>query len=366
MRPMAWGPAIRLTRPATMSRRWIGVVQVVAIPMAYAAVAQPSGSQLSVMVLLAMALLLLFCLWRYNLQLKRQGAMMTQLLDHTPTPLLVLDPKGRIQGWNRAATRLFGWEPDSVMNEPVAKLLCAQPQQRHLTRMLSRLAREGHSLETEQLNCTREGQPLHCQWHLQVMAGTVSDEVLILATVNDITEQKAVEQNWVRLASTDPLTGLANRRHFQSHCRDAVLRSQESGAPLTLLYLDLDDFKLVNDRFGHEAGDAVLAEVAKRLQGSLRLHDLLARIGGDEFVIVLEETDFERAEQLAGRIKQAFARAITLPGGERVHQGISIGLASSPADGSDADALINAADRQMYHAKQGKLLALSQANEVSA
>ncbi len=358
---LAWGPAARLARSTPKAPLWAGVVLMISAPLAFAAVAPESaGSGWSLALpLLALALLLVGC---RNLQLRRQGAMMTQLLDHTPTPLMVLDAAGRIQGWNQAAGRLFGWPAGQVMNTPLADLLFNESDRRPLGRTLARLLKAGNNLSLEQRNQTREGQQLMCQWHFQVLAGQARGEPLILATVNDITQQKAAELNWARLASTDALTGLANRRHFQSHCRDALGRSQSSGAPLTLLYLDLDDFKRVNDRFGHDAGDAVLAQVAKRLERRLRTGDLLARIGGDEFVVVLENTDLEQAEALAQRIEQAMSRPVRLPKGGQVRQGMSIGLASYPRDGSDAESLINSADRQMYQAKQGKGLALVQAN----
>ncbi|MBY5921704.1 GGDEF domain-containing protein [Ferrimonas balearica] len=361
MRHLAWGPARRLARSAPHTPLWAGAVLMISAPLAFAAVAPETTGQGWGIGLPVLALTVLL-MWCRNLQLKRQGAMMTQLLDHTPTPLMVLDAMGRIQGWNQAAARLFGWSAEQVMNEPMATLLFAEVDQRPLGRILSRLLKEGTSLSLEQPNHTQEGRLLVCQWQFQVLAGQSGGQPLILATVNDITQQKASELNWARLASTDPLTGLANRRHFQSHCSEALTRSRENGTPLTLLYLDLDDFKRVNDRYGHEAGDAVLAQVAKRLQSCMRTQDLLARIGGDEFVVVLESTDFEQAELLAQRIEEAMSQPMSLPKGDNVRQGMSIGVASYPQDGSDAEALVNSADRQMYQAKQSKVVALVQVN----
>ncbi|MBY6186474.1 sensor domain-containing diguanylate cyclase [Marinobacter hydrocarbonoclasticus] len=361
MHQLAHWSATRPTRTARTTRLWVSLAQIAGLPVAYAAVS-PSPAQAPWTTLLALiALTVLMLFWRSNQRLQRQGAMMTQLLDHTPTPLIVLDVEGRIQGWNRAAAELFGWSADAAMKELVATLLFEKPDQKSVGRLLSRLLQEGQNLEAELHNNTRGGSRLCCQWRFQVLEAQAGGAPLVLATVNDITEQKAAEQNWVRLASTDPLTGLANRRHFQEHCREALARSQRNGTPLSLLYLDLDDFKNVNDRYGHEAGDAVLARVAQRLQQCLRNGDLLARLGGDEFVVVLERAEMEQAQALAHRIHQSMSKPVVLPKGERVRQKVSIGLASHPQDGSDAEALIHAADQQMYQAKQNKLVPLVRA-----
>ncbi|WP_374661618.1 putative bifunctional diguanylate cyclase/phosphodiesterase [Inhella sp.] len=157
------------------------------------------------------------------------------------------------------------------------------------------------------------------------------------------------------LAHHDPLTGLANRLLCSDHLRRACAKAERQQHQLALLYIDLDRFKEINDTLGHAVGDELLKEVARRLNRSLRRGDLLARIGGDEFVCVLDCDDAViEAPQLAQRLIEALVEPIDL-GGQTHQMSASIGISYYPADGSNGDALFHAADAAMYAAKaQGR------------
>jgi diguanylate cyclase (GGDEF)-like protein len=155
------------------------------------------------------------------------------------------------------------------------------------------------------------------------------------------------------LAYTDPLTGIANRRALSIEAVRALNLSQREGWPLVLLYLDLDNFKSVNDRFGHKAGDEVLQQVSARLQGCLRSADLLCRIGGDEFVLLLHDADVGEAIKICGRIILALESPLTF-GSHSVQLKASIGGAIFPKDGADLETLLEKADKSMYAAKAKK------------
>jgi len=155
-----------------------------------------------------------------------------------------------------------------------------------------------------------------------------------------------------RLSATDELTGLANFRAFQSTLRHEVDRASRFDRPVALLMLDLDNFKAVNDTFGHLPGDAVLAEVARRISGCVREVDSVARYGGEEFAVILPETEAEGAAVTAARICAAvrdrpIAEEVAVP----ISVTISIGVAAVPSDAATAEALIGAADRALYEAK---------------
>lgn len=153
------------------------------------------------------------------------------------------------------------------------------------------------------------------------------------------------------LAVTDPLTGLYNRRKFEEVLGQEVNRALRYG-PVSLLVIDLDHFKLVNDRHGHQAGDDVLKAAAQVLQSSCRSTDTCARLGGDEFGIILPHSDPGAAQAVGRRIQQQIARtAISVPTGE-LTIGLSIGAATLPGDAGDTAALVAAADAAMYRAKQ--------------
>ncbi|WP_341647939.1 diguanylate cyclase domain-containing protein [Thauera humireducens] len=173
-----------------------------------------------------------------------------------------------------------------------------------------------------------------------------------LNIVNDITARKAAEDSIRHLAHHDPLTGLPNRVLLQDRLERALASAQRNGSSLAMLFIDLDGFKPVNDRYGHDTGDALLQAVAKRLRGTLRHSDTAARIGGDEFVVllpVLAET--QDAGLIAAKLRTAIASPFEIDG-HRITISASIGLALYPRDGDTASELMRTADGAMYADKR--------------
>lgn len=174
---------------------------------------------------------------------------------------------------------------------------------------------------------------------------------VILGTVQDITHQRETEQTIRKLAYSDELTGLASRAYFQRHLEDTIkiaFRHQES---FSLLYLDLDSFKDINDSLGHDVGDQLLQVVARRLKMALRTTDFAARLGGDEFCIVVDNVSVSYAAEIASRCLEEVNQPIKLAY-QTINPRISIGIANYPSDGEDAQTLLKAADSAMYAAKQ--------------
>jgi diguanylate cyclase (GGDEF)-like protein/PAS domain S-box-containing protein len=170
-----------------------------------------------------------------------------------------------------------------------------------------------------------------------------------MSTYADVTRPVERERRIRHEADTDELTGLANRRAMQRMLDAALARAEPQGLAVGVLMIDLDGFKAVNDRLGHAAGDAALREVAARLRRSVRERDLVARTGGDEFVVVLADlAPGERAaHDAAGRIRGAFTAPLVLDG-EQVRLQAAVGVARYPEDGRDIERLLAAADREMY------------------
>lgn len=157
-----------------------------------------------------------------------------------------------------------------------------------------------------------------------------------------------------RLATHDALTGLLNRRELGRLMAEEVERFRRFGRPFSIVMLDLDHFKQVNDTHGHQAGDLVLEETARRLEAELRKTDRMARYGGEEIAVLLIEMDAPAAAEVADRLVQAVARSpYPLPDGSRLVQTISAGVATLPQDAAGAESLIAAADAALYAAKQG-------------
>jgi len=152
------------------------------------------------------------------------------------------------------------------------------------------------------------------------------------------------------LSRTDDLTGIHNRRFIDERLRYELADASRRGEPLTALILDVDNFKSINDRHGHLAGDLVLREVARRLEGSLRRHDLLGRWGGEEFLVVAPRTGTEAGLAMAERVRMAVARSPVVVGSRAIHLTVSGGAATT--DGDDAHDLLRRADAGLYLAKR--------------
>ncbi|HDP3447228.1 TPA: diguanylate cyclase [Pseudomonas aeruginosa] len=170
--------------------------------------------------------------------------------------------------------------------------------------------------------------------------------------VRDVSDQIACQQQLLEMAYRDPLTGLGNRKAFDEQLGQALLRAGSGGSELALLYLDLDRFKEVNDRFGHDIGDALLRTVAERVRSTLRQPDKAYRLGGDEFAVLLEDSQENNPQRLAERLLAALVQPIALNGERIDFVTPSIGIALYPRHAGDAEGLVRAADSAMYQAKR--------------
>ncbi|GJE16573.1 diguanylate cyclase domain-containing protein [Methylobacterium marchantiae] len=170
-----------------------------------------------------------------------------------------------------------------------------------------------------------------------------------VVSVRDVGRRKLLEERLEQLASFDPLTGLPNRTQFSQRLHAALDRSRRIGESIALFYMDLDNFKGINDTMGHAAGDSVLKACAARLRAELRQCDVVARLGGDEFTAILTADESELPE-LAQRLVSAVGVPIPY-GGRELRVGLSIGIARAPRDGTSPDVLLSAADRALYRAK---------------
>ena len=188
---------------------------------------------------------------------------------------------------------------------------------------------------------------------IHALGETVTDEsgevTLMSGTCHDVTERKQLQDEITHLAFHDPLTGLANRRLFLDRLDHALAQLRRSNQTCAILFIDLDDFKEINDSYGHTAGDALLQEIAGRLRRAVRETDTIARFGGDEFAVLCEEADLDIATRAAERIETELSHP-TLIEGNRVAVAGSIGIAIANRD-TDADTLLRQADAAMYAVK---------------
>jgi diguanylate cyclase (GGDEF)-like protein/PAS domain S-box-containing protein len=200
-------------------------------------------------------------------------------------------------------------------------------------------------------NRRKNGEIFWNDLRIDPVASIEGDVTHFVGVINDITEARHYERRLQHLAHHDALTGLANRTLLLERLKAAIDAASAHRRQGALAFLDLDNFKHINDSFGHEAGDAVLRETAARLRDSMREEDTVARLGGDEFVLVIaEQPDVTQLACLVERVRQSVSAPIVV-GGKEILPGTSIGVSLFPQDGRTVDEVMRAADAAMYHAK---------------
>jgi diguanylate cyclase (GGDEF)-like protein/PAS domain S-box-containing protein len=278
------------------------------------------------------------------------------LTEAAPVGIAVTDPAGHVVYRNPAARALLG--PD-VQSFDADWVQLARTEHRAELAAALRSGLHGESPEPV-VAAFGEQDPRWLRLRVVPQQNAAGDAKGVIATVEDVTEQieaqarLAVIQEQLRhLATHDPLTGLPNRNALHEELERAVARHQRSGEGFAVLFCDLDGFKPVNDRTGHEGGDQVLVEVAHRLRRAVRDGDLVARLGGDEFVVICERLGDtpDVAEGVAERLHELVEDPIA-HAGERFEVGLSIGIAFvPPGTTTTADDLLRLSDQAMYEAK---------------
>ena len=273
---------------------------------------------------------------------------------HAAIGMALLDHDGRLLQANHALRGLLGLAADGALPARFQDVVDPADQAALSGRLPGAAADSagftGFQLE---LRCRRsDGEPVwvlaHCGQFTEPQAG----RPCLILQLQDISARRQAEAGLHRLAFHDSLTGLPNRRQFLDSLADAVARHQaDAGASYAVMYLDFDRFKLVNDSLGHNAGDQLLVQMARRVQENLRPSDIVARLGGDEFAVLLPRLRDERdALQLAERLVEAMRRPFDVAG-QALHAGASIGITFSRFGYTSPDAVVRDADTAMYQAK---------------
>ena len=238
---------------------------------------------------------------------------------------------------NRAAERYLRTGGASLVGMPLEKLVLLEPE-----RLLARFGNDIHADTSVSYETSVDAGEDEC-W-LRVIGEPVGGDFSV--TLIDITQRKQNENKILRDALRDPLTGVLNRRGFEKEAA-ACLEASRTGA---VLYLDLNQFKAINDRFGHQAGDALLKAFGHRLEYCLRPEDVLARLGGDEFAIVLPGVSVDDAKHVATRLVETASEAYIIAGQE-INCAASVGIALKPQHGDELWRLVSVADQAMYNVK---------------
>jgi diguanylate cyclase (GGDEF)-like protein/PAS domain S-box-containing protein len=285
-------------------------------------------------------------------------ALQTQAfyLDHSPLAVIEWDDQVRITRWSAQAERVFGWRAEEVIGEKPQDIALVHPDWVPTIQASTLELLEGQTPNNRMIsrNRTKSGKSIFCEWFNSAFVDETRKVRGIFSLAQDVTLRVEAEEQLRHAAVHDALTGCHNRQSLISRLEHAMGRARRSGDKLAILFVDLDRFKPVNDTHGHLVGDALLAAVGARMRDCVRETDTVARVGGDEFVVLLEtDVVWQTPEVIARRIKESFETPFAVAG-LSVSCGASLGVARFPEDGAGPDQLLVAADQAMYREKQAR------------
>jgi diguanylate cyclase (GGDEF)-like protein/PAS domain S-box-containing protein len=277
-----------------------------------------------------------------------------QTFDNLPMSMALLDRNGTIIDVNecwRTFARANGGDPAGYIGTRyVAACQDAdEPEAQHVQQLLNELIADQRDMVELEYPCH---SPDERRWFLmQAFRYRGGDDTAIAVLHVDITQRRLAEQAAHERAATDSLTGLLNRETFTERAEQILAIADREALHAAIVFLDLDDYKEINDEYGHEVGDQVLGIIAERLREQTRDSDLLARYGGDELVVIAEGADRESAECLSERLRRIITAPLTVDN-NTFHVTCSQGIALYPDHGRNLPELVSAADAAMYQAKQ--------------
>ncbi|WP_157218732.1 GGDEF domain-containing protein [Flavisphingomonas formosensis] len=280
-------------------------------------------------------------------ELIESRATLERIFAASPIPVVISNRNGRILDLNDSAREFIGFTAGPVEGTSLQEFY-VDPTDRE--RIFALLDRDGRVRDLELDVRLSDG----AQRTVMIRATQVDtrEGPIIISGIIDISNRKAIERSLERLASTDTLTGLPNRLSFFTAARTEMLRAHRTGAPLTLLMVDLDHFKLINDGFGHQMGDRVLRSFAKACTSVLKGSDLAARLGGEEFALLLPNADIEHGLAIGEQLRLSVEQLRFPEIGEDLRLTVSIGAAAVNNVEPDLDAALAQADIALYEAKR--------------
>ena len=289
---------------------------------------------------------------RPHIALEKSHAHYVNLYEFAPVGYLTLTREGLIDEINLTGAALLGVKRKKLINRNFTTLITPEDIERWHLLFMSLIQHEIEKFNFELMLRRSNNFVFHAQLNCLLVA-TDNQAPIIRITFADITERKLTEEKIKQLAFYDPLTQLPNRRLLQERLKHSIDMERRAGKQLALLMLDLDYFKEINDRLGHQSGDVLLQQVAERITARLRTVDMVARLGGDEFVVLLEDIiNPQDAARVAEEIIADLSKPFKLSQSDEVQIGVSIGISLYPQHGGRLDILLDHADAAMYRAKQ--------------
>lgn len=274
------------------------------------------------------------------------------IVESAPVSIKEIDPSGRLMSINAEGARQAGGQyAEEIVGRPFLDYVAPWDRKRVSDRLAE--AVEGCVTRFEYTSIV-DGEARVLSATLVPLPEENGPPAKILCYSHDITAQKESEEQLMHRAEHDSLTDLPNRGLFMDRLRSGIKRAKRNNQPLALLFVDLNNFKPVNDRHGHQTGDRLLRVVAQRLIGAVREVDTVARVGGDEFAVILEAvSDAEDAAAVAAKIAESIGEPFSIDQ-RTLRIGASTGIAMYPGDGEEVSTLLQHADTQMYRAKRSR------------
>ena len=273
-----------------------------------------------------------------------------QVVSEANSVIVILDRMGNIQRFNRLCEEYTGLKEREVIGQSVFTLFMSRREAAASRRNIDVFFREGNSYEVERWVKTCKGQRLFLFRNKFVHNGSGKNEIFLICSGTDITEERRAQERLRVLANTDSITGLPNRNTIHELITEAIENAGDT--QVGIVYLDLDNFKKVNDAYGHMFGDQLLQSVSLAILSCLDDNQLLARFGGDEFIVLATQTSQVALEATASRILTRLRQPFRI-GLIEVYTGCSIGISLAPQHGHDCESVIRNADTAMYTAKEG-------------
>ncbi|MBI5308199.1 MAG: EAL domain-containing protein [Planctomycetes bacterium] len=283
---------------------------------------------------------------------KAQLLKLSQAVEQSPSAIAITDTTGIIEHINPKFTDLTGYTWEEVSEKKLFNLvLCTMPSEKYENIIHTVLS--GKIWRMELVNNRKDGEHFYAYITISAVRSDDGDITHFVGIIEDSTGRKRTEEKLVIMADHDPLTNLYNRRRFQKELAYWLEYSKRHNSNGTLMFLDLDNFKDINDTLGHKTGDEILINFASLLKERLRASDILARLGGDEFAIIMPNTNAVHAQSYATQILQMVRKHFSMFKGQGHTITASIGIALFPEHSTEADILLTYADLAMYGAKEG-------------
>lgn len=290
---------------------------------------------------------------RFEKQLHQLEQKLAAVAEAAHDAIILMADGRKIEFWNGGAERLFGFTKEEILGKNVEDVLIPERYKKLYHRLFMKFSHTGtigfkkNTFEAFGLQKNKQELPLE----VSLSSLAMDNKWIAIAIVRDITERRNMQRKLKQLATHDSLTNLLNRRETIDKLTQEMLRFHRYHSPLTIFFIDIDFFKNINDKFGHNVGDDTLIDCTRKMRSLMRKNDIIGRYGGEEFLVILPETSLERAYELAERLRVNICNKENDTNKFIPNYTISIGIAQLTDENMDIDSFICEADKAMYMAK---------------